>query len=196
MKWRRDWRYFKYVVRHKFWVGYWGVRLGVPIRALLVHDASKFGAAEWDAYATWFYDGPDARTTWQMVADAKRAGRPGGVVLATMEAYNDAKLEFAAAWQHHWQNNRHHWEHHAYTWSVSPPYDIYGIPVPPPMLNNDRLEMLADWLATGMGLKGHGVKEAPLETQRYFADNRHRIRLAPETRFWVEQTLADMVKWE
>lgn len=177
----RDLRYAQYVLKHKFWVGYWGLRLGVPFGALLWHDASKFSAAEWEPYAEWFY-GWDGKWPEQ----AKK--------FPNDEQAQQRKAAFEVAWRHHWQMNLHHWEHYAYTWCSIPEHGVHELPTPVPMPRDQRIEMLADWLATGMGLKGHGAAEAPRETLQYFRDNRHRMRLNAETAFWVEQTLTDMLR--
>lgn len=39
-------QYLWYVIRHKFFVFQAGLRLGVPLWQLLIHDLSKFSPAE------------------------------------------------------------------------------------------------------------------------------------------------------
>lgn len=78
-------RYLRYVLRHKWFVLLAGVWLGVPLWQLLVHDLSKFSAAEWGPYVRSFY-GPQPRTT-------------------------HVKIEFDYAWRHHQRVNPHHWQY-------------------------------------------------------------------------------------
>ena len=44
-------RHFGYLIRHKLFVFVAGVRLGVPIWRLLIHDWSKFTPTEWNPYS-------------------------------------------------------------------------------------------------------------------------------------------------
>lgn len=74
-------QYLSYVLRHKWHVFVAGRALGLPLWQLLVHDLSKFGAAEWGPYVAHFY-----------------SGRPK----AEMQA------AFDRAWAHHWRHNSHH----------------------------------------------------------------------------------------
>ncbi len=39
---KRHINYFKYVVRHKWFVFLAGIKLGVPIMSLIIHDWDKF----------------------------------------------------------------------------------------------------------------------------------------------------------
>lgn len=75
-------RYLSYVLRHKWHVLYAGLFLGVPLRRLVMHDASKFSRAEWGPYVRRFFGGaPDD---------------PG------------VRRAFNAAWRHHYEHNPHH----------------------------------------------------------------------------------------
>jgi hypothetical protein len=81
-------RYSWTVIQHKWFVAYAGVRLGVPLWQLLIHDASKFSRAEFGPYARRFARRP--------------ASSPSHVV---------DPQEWRDAWQHHWTHNAHHWQH-------------------------------------------------------------------------------------
>ena len=81
----KHWRYAKYLARHKWFVFVAGLRHGVPLWRLVIHDWSKFMPCEWFPYAKSFY-GPQPRTT-------------------------STKLAFDAAWLHHQHFNPHHWQH-------------------------------------------------------------------------------------
>lgn len=84
----RNWRYFRYVVRHKWFVLVASRRTGAPLWNAVVHDLSKFSRSEWSAYV-WSFFGP-----WSY------SHRPPWL--------RDA---FSAAWLHHVHHNPHHWEH-------------------------------------------------------------------------------------
>lgn len=76
----RYWRFFKSVLKHKWFVLVAGRRLKVPLWRLLVHDLSKFTFAEFGPYARHFYGGEiDPR-------------------------------DFTIAWHFHKLRNNHHWE--------------------------------------------------------------------------------------
>lgn len=187
-------RYLRYVLRHKWWVLYWGLRLDVPLWQLIVHDLSKFGPDEWEAYAEWFYGSHESGMSWPEVGKlVKRVGR-ADIIPQTGVMYAYVKGSFDKAWRHHWQNNLHHWERYAYTWCSIPEHGVHELANPVPMPDRFKREMLADWLATGMGLKGHGVKEAPAETLAYFLENRHRQRIHPDVAYFLEWKLADMIR--
>lgn len=47
--------YLWYVLRHKWFVLEEGLRLGVPLWQLIVHDWTKFLPSEWFPYARYFY---------------------------------------------------------------------------------------------------------------------------------------------
>ncbi len=83
---RAHWSYLKYLLRHKWYVLREGVRLGVPLYLLIIHDWSKFLPAEWSGYVHAFYD----------------AG--GGY------RYHPSD-QFDAAWNHHQKHNKHHWQY-------------------------------------------------------------------------------------
>lgn len=76
--------YFRYVVRHKWFVFLQGVKLSVPIWQLVIHDWDKFLPDEWFPYVMSFY-GPQPRTT------------------ATKRAFD-------VAWLLHQHRNKHHWQ--------------------------------------------------------------------------------------
>lgn len=79
----KHWKYFKYVLRHKYYVAWAGLRLGVPLWQLIVHDLSKLRPREWFPYVDFFYGG------------------------ALTEQVEDA---FNMAWNYHQKANPHHWQ--------------------------------------------------------------------------------------
>jgi uncharacterized protein DUF5662 len=81
----RHWRYAKYLARHKWFVFVAGLRLGVPLWRLIIHDWSKLLPCEWFPYVKSFY-GLQPRS-------------------------DSTKRAFDQAWLHHQHFNPHHWQH-------------------------------------------------------------------------------------
>lgn len=83
--------YFKYLVRHK-WFVYLACRmLGVGFWSSIVHDLSKFHPDEWFPYMRTFYTSSGEK---QYVRSA----------------------DFANAWNKHQKKNNHHWQYWLLTW--------------------------------------------------------------------------------
>lgn len=122
-------RYFKYVMKHKWFVFQAGLKTGAPIWRLIIHDYTKFSRAEWTPYANRFF-----------------GGRSG---------IEDKELdpnEFKLAWEHHWKHNPHHWEYWISNWER-------WIVLPGPGLAQDMPdnfinEMIADWMGAGRAITG------------------------------------------
>jgi Family of unknown function (DUF5662) len=84
---RNHLKYGLYLIKHKWWVFYAGLRLQVPLWSLIIHDWSKFSRAEWSPYVQQFFgDSP-------------------------LEGTKD-RTRFQWAWLHHIHKNPHHWQHH------------------------------------------------------------------------------------
>lgn len=77
------WKYFAYVIRHKWFVFVAGLRVNVSFVQLLMHDLSKFSPAEFFAYAEYFNGEKNDRT----------------------------EQAFKVAWNNHQKYNKHHWQH-------------------------------------------------------------------------------------
>lgn len=82
---------------------------------------------------------------------------------------------FPPCWLLHLRRNDHHWQ-----WWVNVTLD--GRAEVFPMSPAARQEMLCDWKAAGRA-KGHPC------TRRWYAENRDRMLLHPETRKWIEGEL-------
>lgn len=88
---RRHWAYFKYVVRHK-WFVYLACRsMGVSWWQAVKHDWHKFLPSEWFPYASAFYNSDGSK---RYVESAK----------------------FSQAWNLHQKRGKHHWQHWLITW--------------------------------------------------------------------------------
>jgi len=82
--------YFWYILKHKWFVFWAGLKLKVPIGQLISHDMSKFSKMEFVSYMENF-------------TIPKLTGHPPSKAV---------KKRFANAWNHHlWCGlNKHHWE--------------------------------------------------------------------------------------
>lgn len=74
-------KYLCLTIKHKWYVGLAGLKVGVPVWRLIVHDWTKFLPCELPAYGRQFFGDK---------------GDPYG---------------FAKAWAHHQNYNPHHWEY-------------------------------------------------------------------------------------
>ncbi len=88
---KRHIKYFQYVMRHKWYVLLAGLKLGVPILILILHDWDKFLIDEWAPYARTFY-----------TSSGKNQYEPNE--------------DFTIAWLLHQNRNRHHWQFWMITW--------------------------------------------------------------------------------
>lgn len=152
--------YFRYVLRHKWFVFVAGLALRVPLWQLIIHDWSKFTPAEWGAYVATFY-GPDGVKRYQ----------PGPA--------------FDAAWNHHQKVNPHHWQY----WVLIRDSDEPRV-MALPMSERYAREMVADWCGAGRAITGrwevrqwwHGTEGRP--------GNRERAVLHADTLALVDQLVA------
>lgn len=78
-------RYLKYLLRHKLFVGWECLKVGLFWEAL-VHDLSKFRPIEWNGYVARFASGNDYH------------GMAGDI-------------RYYLAWNDHQKRNNHHWQH-------------------------------------------------------------------------------------
>ena len=83
---KRHWVYFKYVLKHKWFVFLAGRKLKVPLWCLLLHDWDKFTPGMWIPYARTFR-------------------KPNG------EEQYEPSEEFYSAWNGHEKRNKHHWQY-------------------------------------------------------------------------------------
>lgn len=88
---RRHLAYFKYVMRHKWFVFIACLKNDVPIWRAVIHDWHKFLPSEWFPYAYTFYN----------TDGSKR--------------YEECQA-FANAWNFHQKRGKHHWQYWLLTW--------------------------------------------------------------------------------
>lgn len=111
-------RNLRYILRHKYFVLRAGLRLGVPLWRLVIHDWSKFLPCEWVPYANRFF---------MHAVGPRKMHEPG------------AHPVFDLAWLHHLHLNRHHFQ-----WWITIGTD--RIPRPLRMPETYIREMIADWV--------------------------------------------------
>jgi len=83
---KRHWNYFKYIIRHKWFVMIASQKIGASLWLALIHDASKFLPSEWMPYANTFYKSDGSKQY-------------------------DETPAFNVAWLKHQHRNPHHWQH-------------------------------------------------------------------------------------
>ena len=118
---RRYVAYFKYVIRHKWYVFWAGLALDCNIWRLLLHDISKFLPSEFIPYARCFY---------------QSNGQP---------QYNDSP-SFDMAWNAHQNRNRHHWQYHIL---IEDSGRILTQPIPEPYLQEMVADWIGAGRAVG-----------------------------------------------
>lgn len=126
-------RYFSYVMRHKWFVFLACRRLGVPLWQSIIHDWTKFLPSEWISYVRAFYN-PDG---------SKRDTRTDSGTLDSSKVAD----EFSRAWLHHQKSNPHHWQY----WVLINDEDgISALRMPTEYV----YEMVADWDGAGRAITG------------------------------------------
>lgn len=118
-------KYLRYLLRHKWFVLVAGLRLGVSLWQLLVHDWSKVLPSEWFPYVQQFY----------------------GRAQKDDHARDAVKLAFQVAWLRHQHRNLHHWQH----WVLR---NDDGSERALPMPERYVREMVADWMGAGRAIHG------------------------------------------
>lgn len=180
-----------YIARHKWYVLLECTKLGIVWRGL-VHDLSKFRWREWWPYVDKFYGPkrPTAAETGRNITlgcgyNTIHEGDFLSVVTDTRtevihwrpsaRCQEDVDYDFDVAWLHHQKSNPHHWQY----WIL---IRDTGAEVILPMPEVYIREMVADWRGAGRAV------EKP-DTLAWYAANKDKMRLHPDTRKRVEQLL-------
>lgn len=144
-------RYFRLLLRHKWFVLQAGVRIGgIPLWRLLVHDWTKFLPVEFVGYARWFF-GIRSLDRW------------------------------AKAWHHHQRHNAHHPEYYTLAWRGDPDFyhglgqRVADCVVVLPMPYVHVREMLVDFMASSKAYTGSW------DITAWLAENFPKMRLHTET---------------
>lgn len=160
------WRYFKYVLRHKWFVLVAGLRYRAPVWRLIIHDWSKFLPSEWFAYVRNFYG-------HKPTDEEERVARNLGISIATKA---DIKEAFSRAWLLHQRRNKHHWQ---FWYLINDTDGEYPLPIPYKYV----LEMVSDWAGAGRAITGKW------EVAAWYQKNADKMKLHPSTRAIVEVIL-------
>lgn len=93
------WKYFKYVIRHKWYVFIECCKMDRPLLGL-IHDWTKFRPSEFIPYARYFYG---EYPKYDDVLLEKRS---------SIDLYReDIENRFDKAWFYHIHRNKHHWQY-------------------------------------------------------------------------------------
>jgi hypothetical protein len=153
-------QYFKYVLRHKWYVFRACLALRVPIHQAIIHDWVKFLPVEWFPYVRQFY-GP------KPTEDQERLTLSLGIAIKTRA---DIAADFDVAWNHHQKTQPHHWQYWLLITDSDDPR-LRPIPIPQRFV----LEMVADWWGAGMAITGKP------ELESWHLANKHKIILEDGT---------------
>jgi hypothetical protein len=177
-------KYWRYIIRHKWFVFVAGRRTGAPLWRLIIHDWSKFLPSEWRAYVRKFH----GRTPSFGWLRQHYRGRPNDEQNAKdYKAWVD--LEFNVAWLKHQHRNPHHWQH----WMLAEDNPSKRLEVPQtsgqprafplPIPEHFIREMVADWMGAGRAITGRW------ECAEWYEKNRDNLVLEHQTRIRVEGLL-------
>lgn len=108
-------KYLVYLLKHKWFVLIAGLKIGVPLWRLLVHDLSKFRPSEWFPYTEFFYSRSKRKSYTYNSDGQKRIITPSkddklGQDSSTSRK-NTKRIKFDRAWMHHQNRNDHHWQY-------------------------------------------------------------------------------------
>lgn len=110
------WKYFKYIVEHKWNVGIECVKYGLFLHAI-THDLSKFLPSEFIPYARFFH--------------AKNRAKE-------YKISDENNVDFQTGWNRHQKRNKHHWN---YWVSITRKEEIVPIQMPKKYVK----QMICDW---------------------------------------------------
>ena len=158
---KRYWAYFKKLLWHKWCVFEEGLDLYVPIWRLIMHDWHKFLPDEFGPYARTFYNADGTDKPYVSGQESE---------------------EFMLAWNKHQKRSRHHWQFWLLTWDRGNTEALQ-------MHEADAREMIADWRGAGKSYAKPGEIWTPLETKKWYQDNKNKMILHPLTRIWIEDHL-------
>jgi len=155
------WHYLKGLIKHKYWVFIYCLKLKVPLYLALFHDLSKFSIKEFFPYVHNFYN-PDGNK--KQVRDASGAYDT-----------NKQSQEFKIAWINH-QRNKHHWQ----SWcNIGDTGIITAVDIPEKYIR----EMIADWCGAGMSFSGIATPNA------WYNINKNNLVMTEKSRLLLEKIL-------
>lgn len=133
-------KYLKSLMLHKWYVFLAGLKTGVPVWRLIVHDWSKFSFSEFGPYARYFFgDYP----SWENDRLAIRFPTYSG------KTKESVALDFDYAWLNHQNKNPHHWQYWILVYDDDPKVSS-ALPMPETYVR----EMVADWMGASKTYTG------------------------------------------
>lgn len=132
-------KYFWLTLKHKWWVFFYGLKIGCPIWRLITHDISKLTPTEYPHYQRQFF------------------GRKGN-----QDGFNQA-------WLHHQNTNDHHWEYWIPRTGHDKGTPRWADYEPMPMSEGAVKEMIADWMGAShaYGNKAVDINNWPWLDERW-----------------------------
>lgn len=146
-------RYFKYLIRHKWYVFLECCKRGLIWQGL-IHDLSKFLPDEFIPYARFFYGERDT---------AEKLRNKYGYYKPT----ETGNAPFEYAWFLHQKRNQHHWQY----WVVPEMPEDKVKDIPDKYLD----EMICDWIGAGR------AQNRVFPTSVWFEKNRDKMKLSEST---------------
>lgn len=159
------WKYFKYVVKHKYYVALECFKHGLYWRGL-IHDIDKFYPNRWFPYVNYTF------------SEHYKRDKTGYYVPAISKDEN-----FVKAWFLHQKYSEHHWQ-----WWILP-YEEGKTKVLP-MTPKAKLEMVCDWCGASRAQKNGGWN-SERGVKAWYKANKDRMTFHPQTREWIERFLDD-----
>lgn len=159
-------KYLKYVIKHKFYVGYFCFQEGLYIRGIF-HDMHKFRWFPFKAYANYFY------------GDKKVEGNSPTGYSKPIKTHD---TDFDKAWLFHQKTQKHHWQF----WILQ---EDDGNIKHIPMDEQYWKEMIVDWQGASIATGKSNFRTYKENTRDWYLAHKHIIQLNPYTRAQVEKTL-------
>ena len=157
------WNYFKGLIKHKYWVFIYCLKLNVPLRIAILHDMSKFSIKEFFPYVNNFYNSDGTKKS---VRDSTGAYDT-----------NKQSQEFKLAWINH-QRNKHHWQ----AWcNIGDRGIITSVDIPEKYIR----EMISDWCGAGMSYAGVSTPSV------WYSKNKNSIVMTKKSKTLLEKILKE-----
>lgn len=164
-------KYFKYVVRHKYYVFLECCKHGIIWRGIM-HDMSKFRPSEFIPYARYFYGDYPPCTKYTFYE-----WRWYGFVPRRLFR-EDIRRYFNKAWLLHIHRNPHHWQFWLLQEDDGP---IKKLSIPTKYLK----EMGCDWVGAGKAITGKN------NIAEWYNANEHNIKINHSDKVWVKHTFVE-----
>lgn len=167
---KKYFKYFNYVIRHKWFVFLECCRVGMIWRGF-IHDLSKLYPSEFLPYANFFYG--------KKGSSIKKGRNKTGYYKPT----DTGDKDFDFAWLLHQKRNRHHWQ-----WWILPE-DEGGVKILP-MEEPYLTEMICDWIGAGKAQGYFSPRDDKyLKTRKWYQQNGVKMQLHRDTRGQIEGIL-------